>query len=139
MLILFIPTLQFSLPSFSLKFPSFKLGSKWKKTLYGNLRVPPVELPSPQPSIQVHPSLNDLQLSLQWNGEASFELPGWKLSASLPSFELTSPKLLHANGLQLLRGEDGEIGFSFDKNSTRHFFVLGKPSSPKFSLKFKVH
>jgi hypothetical protein len=40
--------------------------------------------------------------------------------------------------LQLLRGEDGEIGVSFDKNSSRHFFMLTNISSPRFAIKFKV-
>lgn len=52
---------------------------------------------------------------------------------------LSSPQLLHGDGLQLLKAEDGEIGLSFDKKSTRHFFLLGKSlNSPKFSLTFKV-
>lgn len=72
-------------------------------------------------------------------GAASFEAPDWKCVVFPFDFSLTAPKLFHGDGLHLLRGEDGEIGFSFDKNSSRHFFFLGKaPSFPKFSLGLKL-
>jgi hypothetical protein len=52
---------------------------------------------------------------------------------------LASPKLFNGEGLHLLRGDDGEIGVSFDKHSSRHFFFVGAAlPSPKFSLKFQV-
>lgn len=121
-----------------MKFPDFKLDSKWLKSLYGSFDVPPVELPHGQPAIHLHPSLN-LNVSLNLDGSANFEAPDWKFGVSPLSFGLSSPKLLLANGLHLLRGEDGEIGISFDKKSSRHFFFFGKaPSVPKFSLSFKV-
>lgn len=67
------------------------------------------------------------------------QAPDLNLSVFPLDFSLTAPKLSKADGLHLLRGEDGEIGISFDKRSSRHFFFLGKaPTLPKFSLGLKV-
>ena len=131
--------LQLGLPSFALKFPKFKLGSAWTKTLYGDLNLPHVELPHGQLSIHLHPALNNLNVGLSLDGVASYEAPDWALSVRSLHFSLTAPNLTKGDGLHLLRGEDGEIGISFDKQSSRHFFFLGKaPASPKFSLELKV-
>lgn len=125
------------LPSFSLKFPKFKLNSKWKKLLYGNVEL--FELPSGQLSIHAHPSLNGINVELSHDHNVNFSTPDWKLSVLPLSFNISAPKLFHGDGLHLLRGDDGEIGVSFDKNASRHFFFVGKPLSlPKFSLKFAV-
>lgn len=128
--------LQFGVPSFSLKFPHFQLSGAWKKSLYGGAKSEPVELPQGQLSLHVHPSLGDLNVGLSWDGAASFDAPGWKLGVSPIGFTLASPKLFRADGLHLLQSEDGEIGISFDKNSSRHFFLIAK-SLP--SLKFSLH
>ena len=56
-----------------------------------------------------------------------------------PSFSLTPKKLVKGTGLQLLTGDDGEVGLSFDNTSTRHFYMVGKSLAvPKFSIQFKV-
>jgi hypothetical protein len=127
------------LPSFSFKFPHFKLGSAWTKSLYGDLNLPHIEIPHGQLALHLHPSLNNLNVGLSLDGVASFEAPDWNLSVSPLNFSLSAPKLSKGDGLHLLRGEDGEIGVSFDKQSSRHFFFFGKaPSFPKFSLGLKV-
>jgi hypothetical protein len=128
---------QLGLPSFSLKFPNFKLDSKWTKFLYGSADTH-IEIPQGQLALHLHPSLN-LNVGLSAEGLASFTAPDWKFSAAPLNLDLSSPKLFHGEGLHLLRGDDGEIGLSFDKRSSRHFFFLGKaPSGRKFSLGFKV-
>ena len=129
--------IQIGLPHFALKFPTFKLSSGWTKSLYGDLNTPAVKLPHLQPSIHAHPSLNGIKVGLSWDSVASFEGPTWKLSA-VPSMSIISPQLHQGEGLHLLRGDDGEVGISFDKHSTRHFFVLTNLPSPRFSIKFKV-
>jgi hypothetical protein len=127
------------LPSFSLKFPHFKLGSAWTKSLYGDIDTPHIEVPHGQLSLHVHPSLNNLNVGLSLDGIVSFEAPDWALSVAPLHVSLASPKLFNGAGLHLLRGDDGEIGISFDKHSSRHFFFLGKaPSLPKFSLGLQV-
>lgn len=126
------------LPSFAFKFPKFKLSTKWFKSLYGDVELPRIELPHGELAIHNHPSLN-LSISLSHDGLASFEGSGVKFSVSPLHFNISSPKLFKAEGLQLAQGIDGEIGLSFDKHSSRHYFFLGKaPAAPKFSLEFKV-
>ncbi len=98
-----------------------------------------MEVPAGQPSFHIHPHLNNLNVSLSLGGEACFQSPDWKLAVTPLSLSLKSPKLLRGEGLHLLRAEDGEIGISFDKTATRHFFFLGKaPTSTKFTLSLKV-
>jgi hypothetical protein len=131
--------LQLGLPSFALKFPKFKLGSKWTKSLYGSLDAPSFEVPHGQLSLHVHPSLHNLEVGLGIDGTVTFDSPDWKLGVSPLHLSVSQPKLLKGDGLHLLRGEDGEIGVSFDKKSSRQFFFLGKAlSAPKFSLGLKV-
>jgi hypothetical protein len=78
-------------------------------------------------------------VGLAFDGAVSFEAPDWKFQVAPLHFDLSAPKLFHSDGLHLLRGDDGEIGVSFDKNSSRHFFFFGKaPAFPKFSLGLKV-
>lgn len=90
-------------------------------------------------SLHLHPSLNNINVGLSLDGIASFDALDWKLSVSPLHFSIATPKLFNGPGLHLLRGGDGEIGISFDKNSSRHFFFFGKaPSIPKFSLNLKV-
>lgn len=123
-----------------MKFPKFKLDAKWKKTLYGNLDLPLIELPEGQfPQPNLHPSLN-LQVRLSVDGVVDFEGPDWKLEAAPIHFSISPPKhSFSANGLNLLRGEDGEIGIAFDNDLSRHFFFIGKALSyPRFSLGLKV-
>ena len=98
-----------------------------------------MELPHGSPSVHLHPSLN-LKVSLSLSG-VHYEGPDWNLLIPHPpALSLTAPKLLHGEGLQLLRDVDGEIGMSFDKHSSRHFFFFGKaPSALKFTLKLQVH
>jgi hypothetical protein len=96
-----------------------------------------VKLPHLQPSIHAHPGLHGINVSLGWDSEVSFDGPDWKLTA-VPLFTINAPQIHHGDWLQLLRGEDGEIGISFDKNSSRHFFMLTNLSGPRFSIKFKV-
>lgn len=98
-----------------------------------------IDVPHGHLSLHLHPSLNNLNVGLASDGVASFEAPDWSLSVVPLSFSLSAPKLSKADGVHLLRGDDGEIGISFDKNSSRHFFFFGKaPSLPKFSLGLKV-
>lgn len=121
-------------PSFSLKFPTFNLTGAWHKTLYGDDDGTTVAVESSRHS---HPSL-DLNVELSPIGEAKFDAPDWNL-ITLPPVTLEAPKLLQRKGLHVVRGEDGEIGLSFDNKTSRQFFVLGRsPSFPEFSLKFKV-
>jgi hypothetical protein len=121
-----------------LKFPNFKLGS-FSKSLYGDLNAPHVELPHGQLSFHMHPSLNNIQVGLSHDGVVSFDGPDWKASVSAPNLSFASPKLSRADGLQLLVSEHVEVGVSFDKHSSRHFFFLGGPlASPKFTLNWKV-
>lgn len=130
--------LQIGLPSFALKFPKFKLDSKWSRSLYGSPDISLIELPHGQLALHAHPSLN-LNVSLSLDGSAGFEAPDWKFHVSPLSFGISAPKLFVADGLHLLRGDDAEIGISFDKSASRHFFFFGKaPSLPKFSLNLKV-
>jgi hypothetical protein len=87
----------------------------------------------------VHPHLGNLNVGLSFDGTASFDAPDWKLSVAPPNFAVSVPTLYNGAGLHLLRGDDGEIGISFDKNSSRHFFFIGKPlSAPKFAINLKV-
>ena len=104
--------------------------------LYGSPELPPVEVAQGQVSLHTHPFLN-LAVGLSLDGSVSFTAPDWKLSA-VPTFSLSAPKLLRAEGLHLLRADDGEIGLSFDKTSSRHFFFIGKSMGAKFSLQLKV-
>ena len=132
-------SIQIGMPSFSLKFPTFKLGKSWTASLYGDLDAPRVELPSGQLALHAHPALNNLTVGLSFDGAATFEAPDWRFAISPLHLSLTAPKLFSGDGLHLLRGDDGEIGISFDKKSSRHFFFIGKSlASPKFSLKLKV-
>jgi hypothetical protein len=101
--------------------------------------LPHIEIPHGSLALHAHPSLN-LNVGLSLDGIASFEAPDWSLSIAPLQFALSAPKLSKGDGLHLLRGEDGEIGISFDKNSSRHFFFFGKaPAFPKFSLDLKVY
>ncbi len=128
------------MPSFSLKVPSFKLSRSWIKSLYGDINVPLLELPQGQPSVHLHPHLNNLNISLALDGSVTFDAPDFNFQVAPIGLSLSPPtKLFKGEGLHLLRGEDGEIGISFDKNSSRHFFFIGKaPTTPKFALLFKV-
>jgi hypothetical protein len=108
--------------------------------MYGSPDAPRVEVPQGLLSIHAHPSLNGINVGLAVDGTASFEAPDWKFHVAALHFGLSAPKLFHSDGLHLLQGEDGEIGVSFDKSSSRHFFFLGKaPAFPKFSLGLKVY
>lgn len=128
---------MFVADSWQFEFPHFHFGKAWRKSLYGDVSVAPVEVPHGQHAAHSHPSL-DLNVGLTWDGAASFDAPDWKLNV-VPAWSLSAPKLHKGEGLHLLRGDDGEIGISFDKNSSRHFFLLTKaPASPKFSLHLKV-
>jgi hypothetical protein len=125
------------LPSFSIKFPKFHLPSSWRKSLYGDAETS-IEVPHGQLSLHIHPHLN-LNVGLSLEGIVSFDSPDWKLHVSPLHFHPSAPKLFSGEGLHLLRGDDGEIGVSFDKRSSRHFFFLGAAlPSPKFSLKLQV-
>jgi hypothetical protein len=106
--------------------------------MYGGVGLPLIELPHGSPSVHLHPALN-LSVSLSLDG-AHFDGPDWKLHIPHPpALTLASPKLLQGEGLQLLRDIDGEIGISFDKHSSRHFFFWGKaPTTPKFVLNLQV-
>jgi hypothetical protein len=98
-----------------------------------------VEVPHGQLALHLHPSLGNLNVGLSLDGVASFDAQDWKLEVVPSHFSLSAPKLFSADGLHLLRGLDGEIGISFDKHSSRHFFFFGKaPSLPTFSLGLKV-
>ena len=133
--------LQHGFPSFALQFPKFKLGSSWSASLYGDLDAPHIEVPHGQLSTHTHPHLGNLNVGLSLDGTASYDAPDWKLVIAPTSFSVSAPKLYTGAGLHLLRGDDGEIGISFDKNSSRHFFFIGKVfplSAPKFSLSLKV-
>lgn len=129
--------LSFPTLDFSAKFPAFRLNKSWLTTLYG----PDNATLSPVTQSFVHqdlPSLNGLKVGLLTSGEVEFGTPGWKIKF-LPSFSLTNAKLLSRPGLQVLRGDDGETGISFDKGSSRHFFVFLKaPTSQTFSLALEV-
>lgn len=132
---------QIGLPSLALKFPKFKLNRAWKKSLYGETPDNNVEVPRNLPATHIHPSLGAVAVSLNFEQRVIFESPskGWKLAVHAPNFAFTPTKLVKGTGLQLLTGDDGEIGLSFDNASSRHFFVVGKPlATPQFKLQFKV-
>jgi hypothetical protein len=106
--------------------------------MYGTPDAPRVEVPKGLLSIHPHPTLNGINVGLNVDGTVSFEAPDWKFHVA-SQLSLSGPKLYHSDGLHLLRGEDGEIGVSFDKSSSRHFYFLGKSLAlPKFSLGLKV-
>jgi hypothetical protein len=102
------------------------------------LDTPHVDIPHGQLATHLHPSLN-LNVGLSFDGVVSFDAPDWKASVAPLNLSLAAPKLSRGEGLHLLVGEDGEVGVSFDKNTSRHFFFLGiSHSLPKFSLSIKV-
>lgn len=108
--------------------------------MYGTLDTPHIEIPHGQLSIHVHPHLNHLTVGLSLDGVASFDAPDWKLAIAPAHFSVSAPILLNGAELHLLRGDDGEIGISFDKNSSRHFFFIGSPLFvAKFSLNLMVY
>ena len=72
-----------------------------------------------QRSIHIHPSIG-FEVELNLDGSIRFDAPDIKLNVSCPSFSLPKGKLLHGKGLHLLRADDGDIGLSFDKKSSRH-------------------
>ncbi len=125
------------LPSFTAKFPSFKFNSAWFKSLYGSSGSPLVAVPSGDITLP-NPSLG-LNFSLSLDGLLTFGGPDWSLKLAPISVSVRDPQLFTRDGLLLVRGEDGEFGVSFDKQSSRHWFFIGKPlSSPKFGLKFEL-
>jgi hypothetical protein len=128
-------------PSFATNFPALKLGKSWNATLYGKKGLPSLKpVPRDHPSHFSHPSLNNIGVDFSVNGEIEFSAPGWKVKFT-PNFPLTSPQLLLGDGLQLVRGDDGETGIAFDKKSSRHFFLFGKnpsPPTPKLLLQLEV-
>jgi hypothetical protein len=72
------------------------------------------------------------------HGEIEYHTPGWKVKFT-PNFHVTSPQVLRGKELQLLRGEDGETGLSYNIKYTRHFFIYGKaPTTPKLLLQLEV-
>lgn len=78
---------------------------------------------------------------MSWDGSVEYgsEEIGWKVKLSPVGLNVTNARLLAREGLQVLRGDDGETGLSFDKSSSRHFFIIGKSlSSTKFQLQFEV-
>lgn len=55
------------------------------------------------------------------------------------NFKISSPTLLRSDEAQIVRGDEAEIGISFDKSSVKHFFIVGRaPYSQKFTIKFNV-
>eukprot|EP00026_Physarum_polycephalum_P000009 Phypoly_transcript_00009.p1 GENE.Phypoly_transcript_00009~~Phypoly_transcript_00009.p1 ORF type:complete len:3931 (-),score=966.04 Phypoly_transcript_00009:22-11814(-) len=125
-----------SLPSFSLNFPKFKIGPAWGTTLYGRAGHALKPVPEGHRLRSAYPSLPHFEVGLSPTGEAHFDSADLKLSVAPLSFHITAPKLFEADGVQLLRGDDGEVGISFDESSARHFFFLGKaPAATKFSIK----
>lgn len=131
--------MQLDLPSFSLKFPSFRLGKSWLTTLYGSGNPSLAPVPRGQLAVHSHPSLHNLEVALSAAGEVEFASGSeWKVKLVPENFSILRPTLLSGTGLQLLRGEDGETGLSFDEKSTRHFFVFGKTPAPKLLLKLEV-
>lgn len=128
--------LQLGLPAFSIKFPHFSLGGQWAAALYGNTELIPLH--NTLVSSESPPSLPSLEVGLSLSGDVEFSAPDWKVRLS-PDFHVASPKLYKGDGVHLLRGDDGETGFSFDKKSARHFFVFAKaPASPKLQLRLEV-
>ncbi len=118
---------------FSIKLPSFKIPN-----FFGKITSDPVLLSSPQPSQLIHTPL-DLDISLNWNGGAEIGSPSWKVALDPVGISFPNPKLYRGVKLQLLRGDGVSTGFSFDKSSSRHFFILEKPpGTERFSLKFMV-
>ena len=110
--------------------------------MYGKLETSHLQLPEGQlPNPHFHPALKGLQVGLSADGVVEFESPDWKLAVLPIHFNISPPKrLFQGPDVHLLRGEDGEIGLTFDKDSSRQFFFIGKalPFS-KFSLAFKVN
>lgn len=76
-----------------------------------------------------HPAIG-LEVGLNPSGQVEYGTKGWKVTLT-PNFQLSSPTLHKGSSTQLLRADDGEIGLSFDKDATRHFFLFAKaPPSP---------
>jgi len=134
----FVP--QITLPSFTLKFPSFKLARPWLVTLYSE-GTSPLSPQAPNQTIQhTHAHLPNVTLSLSPDGALSYDGPDFSVGFSPIGIAFANAQLLRSDGVAVLRGDDGEQGVSFDKSgASRHFFFLGKAlPSPKFSLKLKV-
>jgi hypothetical protein len=120
------------------KFPSFKPSTSWLALLYGKAVAALSALAHGQPAKHNHPALNDLEVTLVADGTVEFGNPTWKVKLSPQNFSLTAPKLFKNDGVQLLRAEDGETGLSFDKTSSRHFFLFGKQPPSKIVLQLDV-
>jgi hypothetical protein len=130
---------KLGLPAFSLHLPSFRLPRSWLKSLYGGTSRQATPVPRGQSALHSHPSLPYFDIGLDWEGRARFDSKsGLELVVSPPDLQIDSPELLTGAKLHLLRGKNADIGISFDKQSSRHFFFLSKPLSGKFSLQFKL-
>lgn len=93
-------------------------------------------MPKEQPSSSV--SLPNFDCSLSRNGELEYvSAAKWKLSFVPPAFP--NAELVKSEHFVALRSTESEIGFSFEKDSAKHFFVVGVALQvPKFTLKLKV-
>lgn len=96
-------------------------------------------LPPSLPSRHSHPTLDNLEVSLFPDGAVEYSAPDWKVKLAPINFSLSSPSHVYkGEGLQLLRGEDGETGLSFDGKSSRHLFLFGTTPPSELSLQLEV-
>ena len=123
-----------------IKFPSLHFGGSWAKLLYsGKPDSATVQVPKGQFASLAPPSLG-CEFALAHEGHLEFSGGGkWKIRLSPLGISLPDAQLLKAGNFAALRSPEGEIGFSFDKDSSKHFFTIGQPfAAPKFSLQLKV-
>ena len=129
-----------------MKFPNFRLGKAWTTSLYGDAGddAQPEEYSKEHHAVHSHPALQNVPAALRWDGQVEYgsEENGWKIKIIPTTFPISTSsdrQLILRHGLQLLRSTDYECGLSYDKSSSRHFFIFGKsPSSTRFALQFEV-
>jgi hypothetical protein len=130
----------FKLPKINIKVPSLSFGSSWSRALYGGEGASgSVVLPKGQVAT-LTPQFLGVGFALSHTGDIEFNAAGkWKLNLAPLGFLFPDAELHKAGHFAALRSPDAEIGFSFDKNSAKHFFTFTKPLlAPKFSLKVQV-
>lgn len=73
-------------------------------------------------------------------GTLDFKAKEWGISFSPLDFSLPNADIIKGEHFIALRSEEGEIGVSsYDKDTTKHFFVITKPlPTPKLVLKLHV-
>ena len=122
--------------------PSLNFGGSWNKTLYGPKGdAGSVSIAKGANASFKLPSFG-FDFNLDHNGAINFKSGDgdkWRLNLA-PAVSIGDADLVRADHFALLRGPDGEIGFSFDaKIGCRLFFNFAKNlGRPNFTLKMNV-